>query len=433
MKSLDRKWLIVGILVLLILGLGYRHTNKKITLSLGVMSGSNWGVPNGDSYSILEEAIAAFEKQHPNVEVVYQSGIRPDDYEEYIAQQILKDQTPDVMFLPSDMFSSLAKNGTLEVIDEKIKGDESFDQEAYYAKSLEEGMLNDKLYALPYESVPRLMFVNKTLLEKEQIAMPTNDWTWEDFYTICKAVTKDSDQDGRVDQFGYYGYTWEDAVYSNGAQIYEEEQNKVILDDPLIIEASEFMRKLVSLHSEKVTSELFDKGQVVFCPMNYSEYRTYMPYPWRVKKYSNFEWDCITLPKGPKGGNISQIDTLMIALSAKSKHQDLAWEFMKSLSMDEAYQSKLVKSSQGVSVLKNVMQSEEVIHALKEDNPGDSSFEMTVLHDIMEHGIAIRKTESYQQIMQSAQAQIDTLMENDQDIENALILLQRQLNTLLNK
>ena len=30
------------------------------------------------------------------------------------------------------------------------------------------------------------MFVNKTLLQKEGIKVPDNDWTWDDFYRICE-------------------------------------------------------------------------------------------------------------------------------------------------------------------------------------------------------------------------------------------------------
>lgn len=429
------KWILslcIGLMILLS-AYAYWQSQQTIVLHLGVFSGSIWDVPNGDSYAILDDAIQSFEEAHPGVKITYQSGIRPEDYEEYIAQQILTDTIPDVMFLPSNMFSTLANNGTLQNLDAMMEQDDDFSADIYYETSLMEGSLHDTYYALPYESVPNLMFVNKTLLEQEHIKLPDNDWTWDDFYAICQAVTRDSDGDGMLDRFGYYGYTWEDAVYSNGTQIYDEGLHQVTLDDERVIEATAFMRKLVSLHSERVTSEMFDKGQVVFCPMNYSDYRTYMPYPWRVKKYSNFEWDCITMPKGPQGGNTSSIDTLMLGMSSKSNHKSLAWEFMKALSAQQDYQTTLVESSQGVSVMKEVMQSQEVINILKEDNPGNSTFEMTVLDDVMNNGIAIRQTESYKQIMSSAQAQINTLLENDSDIENALILLQRQLNTMLQK
>ena len=49
-----------------------------------------------------------------------------------------------------------------------------------------------------------------------------------------------------------------------------------------------------------VTSAMFDEGQVAFEPMDYSDYRTYMPYPWRVKKFSGFDWElpAVSIRKG---------------------------------------------------------------------------------------------------------------------------------------
>ena len=79
------------------------------------------------------------------------------------------------------------------------------------------------------------------------------------------------------------------------------------------------------------------------------------------------------------------------------------------------------------------MQSPEVIDALKADNPGSSSFEMTILNDVMEQGIAIRRTDQYNQIIQIANSQINELMNNDADIENGLASMQRQIDTYLRK
>lgn len=193
------------------------------------------------------------------------------------------------------------------------------------------------------------------------------------------------------------------------------------------------MRKLDQLNVQADDAELFDKGQVIFCVMNYSDYRTYIPYLWRVKKFSNFEWDCIPLPKGSSGDNISQIDTLMVGMSSRSRNKELAWEFMAFLSADERVQSNLVKNSQGVSVSKSVMTSPEIMEYLKEDNPGENGFEMFAVADVMENGIAVRKKEEYNQILQIADAGIQELLKNEVDIENGLIKIQRQIYSYLQK
>ena len=40
-------------------------------IRIGVFSDSYWGVQNGYSYKLLEDAIAKFEEQHPGVRVEY--------------------------------------------------------------------------------------------------------------------------------------------------------------------------------------------------------------------------------------------------------------------------------------------------------------------------------------------------------------------------
>lgn len=50
------------------------------------------------------------------------------------------------------------------------------------------------------------MYVNKTLLEKEHIKIPSKNWTWDEFYDICEKVTKDTNKDGKLDQFGVYDF-----------------------------------------------------------------------------------------------------------------------------------------------------------------------------------------------------------------------------------
>ena len=77
------------ILCVLLLMLGLSGCGKDNTLTIGVYSGSYWDTPNGDCYAILNDAIARFREQHPNVTVEYVSGITPDGYSEWFELVIL--------------------------------------------------------------------------------------------------------------------------------------------------------------------------------------------------------------------------------------------------------------------------------------------------------------------------------------------------------
>ena len=87
------------------LGAFYYHT-RTITLTLGMFSGSNWDVPSADSYRIIDETIQEFEKKHPNVNVKYVSGLQKEEYAEWMSQQALKSNLPDVFMVRSEDFAT---------------------------------------------------------------------------------------------------------------------------------------------------------------------------------------------------------------------------------------------------------------------------------------------------------------------------------------
>ena len=79
------------------------------------------------------------------------------------------------------------------------------------------------------------------------------------------------------------------------------------------------------------------------------------------------------------------------------------------------------------------MTSPEVIEALNKDNPGDSTFDLSVLNEIMNNGIPVKYSEEYNQVMQLVDAKVDELINNDDDIKNAMVRLQLQINAMLQK
>lgn len=429
-----RRWQIRTIFALiilcLILSLFYVNSNK--TLKIGVITGSNWDVPSPDALKIVDNAIERFEKEHVNVQVEYISGIRKEDYSEWLSQQALSGDMCDVFMVLSNDLATFADVGILENLSSFIENDPDFDESVYFFSSYQSGQVNHVQYALPYESVPTLMYVNRTLLESEGIEVPKQDWTWEDFYEICARMTQDTNEDGILDQFGQFGYTWQNAIFSNGAKIFNDEGSNALLENDRVYDAIEFMRRLEKLNrGQSVTSEMFDKGQVVFCPMSFSEYRAYKPYPWSVKKYSGFEWDCIPMPAGPDGSNVSQLDTLLIGMSKNSKYKDLAWEFLKELSFNEETQKDIFRYSQGVSVLNTITDTKMIIDSLQDETPGGSDYDLGFFNSMMENAIPVKEFNGYEQAMALIDGEIKLLSINEDDIEAAIGRVEDQVDALL--
>lgn len=407
--------------------------DKAVVLEVGIFAGSNWDVANANSYVIIDKAIERFEAEHNNVKVHYYSGILKADYSEWFSKQLLLGKMPDVFVILSNDFNQFASLNIMKNLEELINRDNSFVKEDYFLTTLLTGEYNGTQYALPYETVPTLMFVNKTLLEKEGITVPNSDWTWEDLYTISEKITKDIDGDGILDQFGTYNYDWLDAAHTNGAILFDTKEMKINLANDEVIQAVQFTKQLYNLNQkQKVTQDDFDSGNVAFMPLPFSEYRTYKTYPYKIKKYLSFQWDCITLPAGENGGNISEVNTLLMGISNKTVNEEIAWEFLKLLTYDEEIQMDIFRYSQGASVLKNVTRSKEAEVILQEDmEESEKVIDNELLSRVLEQGTVAPQILKYKEAIAIATSEIQGIIENDKNVESSLKILQRKVDQYL--
>ncbi len=403
-------------------------TGRDKTITIGLFSDSYWEVQNGYSYRVTDDAASLFEEQNPGIKVEYTSGILKEDYSEWLSGQLLSENAPDVFYVLADDFNNFAEIGALADLSPFIENDPDFNKEAFYSSAYAYGQYNGSQYGLPYECAPKLMFVNKSILDKEGLKVPDKEWTWDDFYSICEKVTKDTDGNGTIDQFGVIGYTWEEAFESEGIKLFGEKGAKCYFTDDKIGKALTFIERLESINNKyNADSKDFDLGNVVFQPMSFSNYRAYKPYPLKVKKYTNFEWECIPMPAGPDGGNISTLDTLLIAMNKKCRNKSAAWDLIKTLTYNTKIQSEIFDYSEGVSVLKEVTESEQALGQLVNGN----SFSLEVLSNAVEEAVVVPGFRYYDEAVAEVSRAVEAIIDGGYNISTGQIIWNRKINKYL--
>ncbi len=401
----------------------------RVELEFGMFAGSNWGVANANSYVIIDKAIARFESRHPHVTIRYDSGVLKEDYAEWFSRKLMRGDPPDVFMVLSSDFYRFSSLGVVKNLDVLIEADPGFDREAFFKSGLAVGQYGGGQYALPYEIVPTLMFVNRTLLLRNGIRVPSEDWTWSDLYEICKRITKDDDgESGTSNQYGTYNYGWRDVLATNGFSPFNADGTEAYFTDERVVEAISFCKKIYDLnHGHKVTQTDFDDGRIAFMPLTFAEFRTYKTYPYKIKKYSNFLWDCITLPAGERGSNASQVDALLMGISSQTHHEKLAWEFLKLLTYDPEIQMDIFRYSQGTSVLKDVTNSKEV-EAILRDEIEAGIIDNKLLSRVIEEGVIAPRFQQYDEAIALADSEINKILEsNISIIDRTLKLVQRSV------
>ena len=174
-------------------------------------------------------------------------------------------------------------------------------------------------------------------------------------------------------------------------------------------------------------------GKVAFRPFLFSEYRAYQPYPWRVKKYTGFEWDCICMPAGKDGRNVSELHTILLGLSSRTTRQALAWEFLKLLSADVTVQKELYLHSHGISPVRSVAESRDFQDWLDSEIPGGTDFTPKELGNIMNTAVIAPRFDTYSQAMIMAESAAANELNSEILQKSRLLNAQREINIYLSQ
>ena len=148
------KLFVGAILFAAILGIFFYICRPKETvIEFAMFNGSNWDVAVQESYSVIDKAIEKFENEHKGVKIKYIGGIQKDDYSEWMAERILKDEMPDIFMVLDEDFENYINLGLIENLDRYVMEDKDFDINKYYSEIANSGVFSGHRYALPYEAM----------------------------------------------------------------------------------------------------------------------------------------------------------------------------------------------------------------------------------------------------------------------------------------
>ena len=172
-------------------------------------------------------------------------------------------------------------------------------------------------------------------------------------------------------------------------------------------------------------------GRVAFRPFTFAEYRTYKPYPWRIKKYSSFEWDCIKLPAGPSGDNVSNLQTMLMGVSANSRHKELAWQLLKDICYRPEIQQMMLTKTSGLPARRDVVESRDSQALFAANAPGCEEMDLRVVSEVMDKAVMRPKFKGYDEAMLMADTEIQKIIAGIVPFNNALNKLQKEINAYL--
>lgn len=135
----------------------------------------------------LEENIAAFNEEYPNVKV--EITVTPwAEYWTKLQTQASSDTLPDLFWMNGPNFQLYASNDKLEPITGPVEGG-AIDPANYPASLIELYSYDDVQYGVPKDFDTIGVWVNTALFEQAGVEVPGPDWTWEDFQAAAEQVS----------------------------------------------------------------------------------------------------------------------------------------------------------------------------------------------------------------------------------------------------
>jgi multiple sugar transport system substrate-binding protein len=162
----------------------------------------------------------------------------------------------------------------------------------------------------------------------------------------ARALTK-RDPGGRVTQYGFYGWAWQNFVYGNGGGLVDDVKNptRTLLDDPKSVAGLQFYADLINLYQVMPTPvALANLGMGIDLMFASGRLAMFLSGIWEtpgLRNY-NFKWDVAMFPKNAAGVRAFGSGGSGYSILKSSAHKKEAWEVVKALTSPQG-QAELAK------------------------------------------------------------------------------------------
>ena len=126
------------------------------------------------------------------------------------------------------------------------------------------------------------------------------------------------------------------------------------------------------------------------------------------------------MPVAKNKKHVSEVSSLLMAISSRTTHSKEAWDFLKMLTYNEQSQKDLFQYSQGVSSLKSVIRSDEVNNLLNKDKLQESQVNMNLLDDVMESAVTAGQFKKYDTALSIMDRNIREIIQDNDDLDMSI-------------
>lgn len=324
------RWLGCGfaVLTVLLFCLSCRPRSAPVTVSFMV-----FGEPA--EVAAYEQLVAAFEAQYPAIDVQLSHVPSQSDYQQRLVAAFSAGNPPDVMLLNYRRYAFFAAQGGLEPLDHYLAQSELIHESDFFTPTIGAFRFEGRLWCIPQNVSSLVVYYNRDLFDAAGVEYPTEGWNWNDFVSRARALTRDTDGDGQIDQYGVglspNLFRLAPFIWQNGGELVDDplRPTRLALDSPAALEA---LRWFVGLQVQEgvapdLVAETAEDSESRFLNGRLAMFLNSRRGVPTYRTITAFEWDVAPLPRGRQAAGILHSDGYCMAAAAPNKAA--AWAFIE--------------------------------------------------------------------------------------------------------
>lgn len=282
-----------------------------------------------------ERLVAEFRQRHPHIDVTLIHIPGQSDYRKRLGVDFAAGTPADIVLLNYRRYAAFAAKGALEPLGPYLDQSRLLSPGDFYTEAMTPFIWQGVLMCIPQNLSSLVVYYNRDLFRAAGLPDPSPDWTWNDFLQTAQRLTRDTDGDGNIDQYGLGTevslFRVAPFIWQNGGDLVDNPQApaRLALDTPAAREAIQWFVDLQVKHgvtpdavaeaAESSESRFLNGrlGMLLNSRRGVPTYRT----------ITGFDWDVAPLPQGKQRTGILHADAYCMARVSQQKAA--AWTFIE--------------------------------------------------------------------------------------------------------
>lgn len=282
-----------------------------------------------------QKIVEAYVAGHPDQQVELLPVPSQSEYRARLAADIAAGTPADVVLENYRRVAAFAVKHAFEPLGPYLFESKVIQVSDFYPQAIQAFTIGDQVVCIPQNISSPVIYYNQDLFEAAGAALPTDQWTWDDFLSAAQALTLDTDADGQIDQYGF-GVSAElmrlaPFVWQNGGQLIDNylTPTAFTLGSGPDLEAFQWFVDLqVKWHVvPSAEAEESEDSESRFINGRTAMYMNSRRSTTTFRESAKFNWDVAPMPVGKYRASVLHSDGYCVP--ATSQHLEAAWAFVE--------------------------------------------------------------------------------------------------------